>query len=197
MQPGDHIRKSALGRAALAGRAAELTAPLRTLLLMIYGDKTAAEYSQLASQLPVGRDGLARLAELGLIEVLVAGGASVTAQVLPASATAPQAAPVAAPSAAFSRGATPLSAPMADVVELKATHTIDEAAQQKLLYPEFVRAVSELGLRSVLLLLKVERAMSAKELLALREQVESAIGKSKGEQARQEFSQRVSFLLSQ
>ncbi len=200
MQPGDHIRKSALGRAALAGRSGELTAPLRTLLLMVYGDKTAAEYSQLASQLPVGRDGLARLAELGLIEVVVADG-SVTAQLPPAAAastaTASPAAPVAAPSAAFTRGATPLSAPMADVVELKATHTVDEAAQQKLLYPEFVRAVSELGLRSVLLLLKVERAMSAKELLALREQVESAIAKSKGEQARKEFSQRVSFLLSQ
>jgi len=196
MQPGDHIRKSALGRTALTGRSGELTAPLRTLLLMIYGDKTAAEYSQLASQLPVGRDGLARLAELGLIEVVVADG-SVTAQLPPAAAVASQVVPVAASSAAFTRGATPLSAPMADVVELKATHTVDEAAQQKLLYPEFVRAVSELGLRSVLLLLKVERAMSAKELLALREQVESAIAKSKGEQARQEFSQRVSFLLSQ
>ena len=66
-----------------------------------------------------------------------------------------------------------------------------------LLYPEFVRAVAELGLRSVLLLLKVERAMSAKDLLALRERVESTIAKSKGEPASLEFSQRVNFLLSQ
>lgn len=180
MPPGDHIRKSALGRTALAGRAVELTAPLRTLLLMIYGDKTAAEYSQLASQLPVGRDGLARLAELGLVEVVVADGTAATKPVI--AAAAPEA---------------PLMAPMADVVALQASHTLDEAAQQKLLYPEFVRAVSGLGLRNVLLLLKVERAMSAKDLLALREQVESAIAKSKGEQARQEFSQRVSFLLAQ
>jgi hypothetical protein len=195
MLPGDHIRKSALGRTALAGRAVELTAPLRTLLLMIYGDKTAAEYSQLASQLPVGRDGLARLAELGLVEVVVADGSPPAQPAV--AAVAPQAALV-APAPAFAPSASaPLSAPMADVVALQATHTVDEAAQQKLLYPEFVRAVSGLGLRSVLLLLKVERAMSAKDLLALREQVETAIAKSKGEQARQEFSQRVSFLLAQ
>ena len=178
MQPGDKIQKSAAGRTALADRSVDLPAPLRTLLLMVYGDKTASEYSQLASQLPVGRDGLARLAELGLIEVVVAG------------ASAPS-------SPIFARGAAPLSAPMADVSTLQATHTIDEAELQKLLYPEFVRAVSNLGLRGVLLVLKVERAMSAKELLALREPVEAAIARSKGEPARQEFAQRVNFLLSQ
>ena len=181
MQPGDKIQKSAAGRTALADRSVDLPAPLRTLLLMVYGDKTASEYSQLASQLPVGRDGLARLAELGLIEVVVAGASASPLPSLPL----------------FARGAAPLSAPMADVSTLQATHTIDEAELQKLLYPEFVRAVSNLGLRGVLLVLKVERAMSAKELLALREPVEAAIARSKGEPARQEFAQRVNFLLSQ
>ena len=193
MQPGDKIQKSVAGRTALAGRSVDLPAPLRTLLLMVYGDKTAAEYSQVASQLPAGRDGLARLAEMGFIEVVVAEGAASAKAVVDAGA----AAPALSPSPIFTRGAAPLPALMADTSILQATHTDGEAALQKLLYPEFVRAVSDLGLRSVLLLLKVERAMSAKDLLALREQVESAIAKSKGEPARQEFSQRVSFLLSQ
>lgn len=181
MQPGDKIQKSAAGRTALAGRSVDLPGPLRTLLLLVYGDKTAAEYSQMASQLPVGRDGLARLVEMGFIEVVDTG--------------APE--PAVSSSPIFARSAQPLSAPMADVSVLQATHTVDEAALQKLLYPEFVRAASNLGLRGALLVFKIERAMSAKELLALREQVESAIAKSKGEPARQEFSQRLNFLLSQ
>ena len=138
---------------------------------MIYGDKTAAEYSQTASQLPVGRDGLARLAELGLIEVIPTNNA----------ASSP----------------APLLTPMADTVLPPATHTRHEAALQKVLYPEFVRAVSDLGLRSVFLVLKVERAMSADDLLALRQEVEAAINKAQGEAARQVFAQRVDFLLAQ
>ena len=179
MQPGDRIRKSAIGRAALAGRSLDLPAPLRTLLLMVYGDKTAAEYAEVASRLPAGRDGFQRLIELGLVEV-IPSLAAITGR--PPPAATPN---------------SPLIAPMADVVELVATHTLDEAAQQKLLYPEFVRAVADLGLRGFMLQMKVEGAMSAKELLALRAQVEAAVAKSKGEPARQEFANRVNFLLSQ
>lgn len=183
MQPEDKIQKSAAGRTALSGRSVDLPGPLRTLLLMVYGDKTAAEFSHLASQLPAGRDGLTRLAEMGFIEVVAA------------AAAAP--APAVPPSQISARGAAPFSAPMAELSALQATHTVDDAALQKLLYPEFVRAASSLGLRGALLLIKVERATSAKELLGMREQVESAIAKAKGEPARQDFSQRLNFLLSQ
>lgn len=182
MQPGDRIQKSANGRAALAGRSQDLTAQLRTLLLMVYGDKTAAEYSEVASRLPAGREGFQQLIELGLVEV-VPSLADLTRRQTAAQPPTPSAAP--------------LSAPMADVAATLATHTVDEAEQQRLLYPEFVRAVADLGLRGVMLQMKVERAMSASELLALRDQVETAISKSKGEPARQEFSNRVNFLLSQ
>ncbi len=177
MQPGDRVSKSALGRTALAGRSQDLSPALRTLLLMIYGDKTAAEYSEMASRLPAGRDGFQRLIELEMIEVISSGEA----------AAAP---PPPAPSG-------PLLVPQADVVEMKATHTIDEAALQRLLYPEFARTVGELGFRGMMLQMKVERAMSAKELLALRDQVEAAVLKSKGEPARLEFSKRIDFLMSQ
>ncbi len=179
MQPGDRIQKSTNGRAALAGRSADLPAPLRMLLLMIYGDKTASEYVELASRLPAGREGVQQLLDMGLVEVVPTLGSV---------AGMPHASPLV--------GNEPLIAPMADVVELKATHTLDEAAQQKLLYPEFVRAVAGLGLRGVLLQMKVERAMSAKDLLALREQVETAVKKSKGEPARLEFSSRLDALLA-
>ncbi len=183
MQPGDRIQKSASGRAALAGRSQELPGPLRTLLLMIYGDKTAAEYSEIASRLPAGRDGFQQLITLGLIEVVpTLAGVSGRASASPAPAAGAE---------------EVLHEPMADVAPVTATHTVDEAAQQRLLYPEFVRAVADLGLRGVMLQMKVERAMSAKELLALRDAVEAALGKSKGDAARIEFSKRVDFLLSQ
>ena len=182
MQPGDRIQKSASGRTALTGRSQDLPSNLRTLLLMIYGDKTAAEYSEVASRLPAGRDGFQQLVELGMVEVVPSSG-GVSGRPQAASSPPPT--------------AEPLSAPMSDVSAITATHTVDEASQQRLLYPEFVRAVADLGLRGVMLQMKVERAMSAKELLALREQVEAAVARSKGEPARQEFSNRVNFLLSQ
>ncbi len=175
MQPGDRVTKSTAGRAALAGRSQDLTPALRTLLLMIYSDKTAAEYSEMASRLPAGREGFQRLADMGLVEVIA------TAE------------PVATPPTP--KG--PLLAPQAEVVEIQATHTVDEAALQRLLYPEFVRTVGDLGFRGMLLQLKVEKAMSATELLGLRQQVEKAIEKSKGNSARQEFSKRIDFLLAQ
>lgn len=175
MQPGDRVTKSTAGRAALAGRSQDLTPALRTLLLMIYSDKTAAEYSEMASRLPAGREGFQRLADMGLVEVIA------TAE------------PVATPPTP--KG--PLLAPQAEVVEIQATHTVDEAALQRLLYPEFVRTVGDLGFRGMLLQLKVEKAMSATELLGLRQQVEKAIEKSKGNTARQEFSKRIDFLLAQ
>lgn len=175
MQPGDRVTKSTAGRAALAGRSEDLTPALRTLLLMIYSDKTAAEYSEMASRLPAGREGFQRLADMGLVEVIA------TAE------------PVATPPTP--KG--PLLAPQAEVVEIQATHTVDEAALQRLLYPEFVRTVGDLGFRGMLLQLKVEKAMSATELLGLRQQVEKAIEKSKGNTARQEFSKRIDFLLAQ
>lgn len=179
MQPGDRVRKSNAGRAALAGRSQDLSPALRTLLLTIYSDKTASEYSEIASRLPAGREGFQRLIELGLVE-------SVTVST-----------PTSEPTTTPTPSNAALQAPQADVVEIKATHTVDEAALQRLLYPEFVRTVGDLGFRGMLLQLKVEKAMSAKDLLALREQVETAVGKSKGQPARQAFSQRIDFLLSQ
>ena len=169
------MRKSVAGRAALAGRSLDLSQPLRTLLLTVYSNKTAAEYSEIASRLPAGREGFQRLMDMGLIEVIAAD----------------------APAATPPTPKGPLLAPQAEVVEIQATHTVDEAALQRLLYPEFVRTVGDLGFRGMLLQLKVEKAMSAKELLALREQVEVAVGKSKGESARLQFSKRIDFLLSQ
>ena len=175
MQPGDRVTKTTAGRAALAGRSQDLTPALRTLLLMIYRDKTAAEYGEMASRLPAGREGFQRLADMGLVEVIVTAEPPTTLPTL--------------------KG--PLVAPQAEVVEIQATHTVDEAALQQLLYPEFVRTVGNLGFRGMLLQLKVEKAMSATELLGLREQVEKAIEKSKGSSARQEFSKRIDTLLSQ
>ena len=56
MQTRRLIQKSANGRAALAG-AERTPGLLRTLLPMVYGDKTAAEYSERLRLLLVGRDG--------------------------------------------------------------------------------------------------------------------------------------------
>jgi hypothetical protein len=142
---------------------------------MIYSDKTASEYSEMASRLPAGREGFQRLTDMGLVEVIA------TAEPVAATPTA--------------KG--PLVAPQAEVVEIQATHSVDEAALQRSLYPEFVRTVGDLGFRGMFLQLKVEKAMSATELLGLREQVEKAVEKSRGDSARQDFSKRIDFLLSQ
>lgn len=180
MQPGDRIQKSAAGRAALAGRNSELTPQLRTLLLMIFGDKTAAECSEIASKLPAGREGFQQLIAMGLVEVVSTLG-EISGRAAASAPSAPE----------------PLNAPMADSAPVNATHSADEAAMQRVLYPEFVRAVADVGFRGVMLQMKVERAMSAKELLLLREQVEAALAKAKGESARIEFAKRIDFLLSQ
>lgn len=183
MHHADRIHKSDGGRMALAERNLNLPPPLRTLLLMIYGNKTVAHYNELASRMPAGREGFQQLVDMGLVEVVPTLGSM---------AGLPQTAAQAASQAANE----PLVAPMADVVALEATHSLDEAAQQKLLYPEFVQAVAGLGLRGVLLQMKVERAMSANELLALREPIEAAVRKSKGEPAGKEFASRVDALLA-
>ncbi len=175
MLPGDRVRKSLAGRAALADRSQQLSAPLRTLLLMIYGDKTAAEYSEIAAKLPAGRDGFKQLIDQGLVEAI----------------------PTASPGPPPLIADEPLQAPMADVDKVEATHTVDEAKLQRVLYPEFVKCVAAIGWRGVFLQQKVERAMSAKELLVLRGELEQALAKAKGDAARHEFSQRIDFLLSQ
>jgi len=157
---------------------------------MIYGDKTAAEFSEIASRLPAGREGFQQLIAMGLIEVVPTLNDIAQRPTTLSGAAALAATPVPPPADA-------LQQPMADVAKVEATHTVAEAELQRLLYPEFVRAVADLGLRGVMLQMKVERAMNAKELLALRPQVEAAIGKSKGQESLIEFSKRVDFLLSQ
>lgn len=159
-----------------AGRSEDLPDPLRTLLLLIYGYKTVSQFLNLAAKLPVGRIGLYQLEDMGLIEVV-----PTQAMIESRAKAAP---------------AQVATEPIAEAATHEATHTLDESAQQKLLYPEFVRAVADLGFRGVFLQLKVERAMSATDLLALREQVEAAVLKSKGEAARQDFVDRVAALLS-
>ena len=182
MQPGDRIQKSASGREALATRNPQLTAPLRTLLLMVYGDKTAAECEELAARLPAGRDGLQQLADLGLVEVVTppADTMEPPQTVLPVLVAA----------------AEPPIMPMRDAVPPPASISLDEPVRFRLLHAELERAVASLGLRGVMLQAQVERATSATELSDVREQIEVAIAKFQGKTARREFADRVSALLS-
>lgn len=182
MQPGDQIQKSATGREALATRDPQLTAPLRTLLLMVYGDKTAAEYSELAARLPAGRDGLQQLIERGLVEVVPSpvDAMEPPQTVSPTSITASE----------------PSNAPMRDVAPPPAAIPPDEPTRFRLLHAELVRAVASLGLRGVMLQPQVERATSIADLSDIRDQVEAAVAKFQGKSARRDFADRVNSLLT-
>lgn len=268
MQPGDRIQKSAAGRAAVAERSQDLPGQLRTLLLMIYGDKTAAEYAEIASRLPAGAEGLRQLFTLGLVELVPTPGAAAiaeTASSSPAPAPAPAPAPVQAarPAPLLSpagpptispasgprtvspalgpatvspalgpRTISPVSAPPTISPALAprtisptsgpptispasgprtisptsgppatspsaGPRTVDDASRFRLVRPEFALAISDLGLRGVMLQTQLERATTVASLLEMRQEIENSLIKTKGKKAKVEFAKRVDAALAQ
>jgi hypothetical protein len=165
----ERLRKSDLGRKMLAERRQEVPSALGPLLLMIFGDKTAGEYHEIASKLPVGSDGITQLLKLGWIEVVPALRAT-------KSATLPQA----------SKSTSSIASAMTD-----SSPTQEDSTRYQALYPVFVQAVADLGFRGVMLQMKLERSMTVRELLEIQLDLEKAILKAKGESARAGFSALV------
>lgn len=149
MRDSDVPVKTNEGRDEIEHRTRKLPPMLRSILLIVDGERSARHLRELAASLHGPADALEQLEQLGLI----ASSAAVAATLAP-QAPAPRAA--AAP-------ATPLS---------------DSAQRYQALYALMSEAVREhLGLRGYFLQLKIERCASSDELAALLPELSAALAK--------------------
>jgi hypothetical protein len=188
----DRLRKSAKGKEALANKQSpQLTPALRTVLLVIYGDKTVAEFEDVAAKLPAGRAAILQLVELGFLEVIPRATPAVTAK-----AATPDTVNAAAKNASLfaktlSGFATTKEAPPVQIVE-----TLSEPQLFANLRTEFVAAASALGLRGFAMQAAVEKAASSKDLFSLANELALGLEAAKGARERQSFLRRVDALRS-
>jgi len=146
--------KTEAGRQEIADRARRLPAQLRSILLVVDGQKDDAALQQIVAGLHAPDDALAQLQQMGLI---ARGGDAVTS-VSASSASAPSAPPM--------RADAPVSR---------------EAAQR---YSQLYEAMSEavrkhLGLKGYFMQLKIERCGDAAALETLLPELTAALGKAK------------------
>ncbi len=186
-------RKTDAGRDEIRDRSRRLPPALRTVLLMVDGQRTLADLRQVAGSVRAPDDALERLQAEGLIEpttdrfdveglMRAASGngaaASVAAMAKPVPAT-----PALSPAAAFAPAAQ-VAAEGAAVVEAEpdtATPAVD-ADHYVRLYGRMSEAVrAHLGLRGYFLQLKIERCTDAAGLQAVLPELRQALAKSKGD----------------
>ena len=145
--------KTEAGRLEIEARTRRLPAALRSILLMVDGQRSHAELQGLIEGLKAPADALEQLQAMGLIE---AGGAVVARPAAPATG-AERAAPQA------NEAAT------------------DGAQEYRWLYDRMSGAVARyLGLKGYFLQLKIERCTDAASLLAVLPELESALRKARG-----------------
>ncbi|WP_369940004.1 hypothetical protein [Xanthomonas medicagonis] len=156
--------KTEAGRQEIADRARRLPAQLRSILLVVDGQKDDAALQQIVAGLHAPDDALAQLQQMGLI---TRGGDAVTS-VSASSASAPSAPPTQADTtlAPAERSDAPVSR---------------EAAQR---YSQLYEAMSEavrkhLGLKGYFMQLKIERCGDAAALETLLPELTAALGKAK------------------
>lgn len=151
MRDSDVPVKTNEGRDEIEHRTRKLPPMLRSILLIVDGERSARHLRELAASLHGPADSLEQLEQLGLIASSAAVAATLASQ-----APAPRA--VAAPAAA-----APLS---------------DSAQRYQSLYALMSEAVREhLGLRGYFLQLKIERCASSDELAALLPELSAALAK--------------------
>lgn len=162
-------RKTDAGRDEISNRGRRLSPPLRTVLLMVDGQRTLAQLRDVMAGMKAPDDALEALLADGLIE-LVPSGFDVAGLV---GAVAPRPA------------STPPNVVMAEAGRQAVTDTPATGARSARylqLYERMSEAVRQhLGLRGYFLQLKVERATDADGLQALLPELLAALAKSKGE----------------
>ena len=167
-------RKTEAGREEISQRTRKLPTQLRTILLMVDGQRTPAQLRALINDMKAPPDTLEQLALEGLIELVPAGfnAAGVVDVVTPRGGAAPaEAAAVAALEAQA-------------VAEAQEADDASAAQSGKyiLLYEKMSEAVrAHLGLRGYFMQLKIERCTTADELEALLPEFREALAKAKGE----------------
>jgi len=148
--------KTEAGRQEIEARTRRLPTALRSILLMIDGQRTDAELRSLIEGLKAPPDALEQLVEMGLIADgwNVAAGVPATAAVRPAST-----------------GAVPAGeAPV-----------YDAAQEYRWLYDRMSGAVGRyLGLKGYFLQLKIERCTDVASLQAVLPELEAALRKARG-----------------
>jgi hypothetical protein len=161
-------RKTDAGRDEISNRGRRLSPPLRTVLLMVDGQRPLAQLREVMAGMKAPDDALEALLADGLIE-LVPSGFDVAGLV---GAVAPR----------------PASQPPSVVMAETARPAGDKAAGEgrsalyQLLYGKMSEAVrAHLGLRGYFLQLKVERCTDADGLQALLPELRAALAKAKGE----------------
>lgn len=157
-------RKTDAGRDEIRDRARRLAPPLRTVLLMVDGQRSLAQLREVMAGMRAPDDALETLLAEGLIEAVPTGFDAAGLM----DALAPRAAP-AAPTAP-----APVAAP--------APAPTKRSAQYLYLYERMSEAVrAHLGLRGYFMQLKVERCADADSLHALLPELLGALAKAKGE----------------
>lgn len=162
MRDSDVPVKTDDGRDEIQHRTRKLPALLRSILLIVDGDRSARHLRDLIASLHGPSDALEQLEAMGLI----ASSAAVAANQLARSAT-PAAAVAAMPAV---NGAEP-------VVD-SVTSTSDGAQRYQALYTLMTETVREhLGLRGYFLQLKIERCGNSDELAELLPDLSAALAK--------------------
>ncbi|WP_372012315.1 hypothetical protein [Pseudoxanthomonas sp. 10H] len=156
-------RKTDAGRDEISNRGRRLSPPLRTVLLMVDGQRPLAQLREVMAGMKAPEDALQALLADGLIE-LVPSGFDPAAL---AGAVAPR--PVSQP-------------PNVVMAEAPKAAGNGRSAEYLRLYERMSEAVrAHLGLRGYFLQLKVERCTDAGALQALLPELRAALAKSKGE----------------
>jgi hypothetical protein len=179
-------RKTDAGRDEISNRGRRLSPPLRTVLLMVDGQRTLAQLREVMAGMRAPDDALETLLAEGLVELVPSGfdPAGLMSAVVPRAS----AAPVPAPAPAKAPEVAPeVAGPVAMVVDAPVEAAAAVAApvssdQYLYLYERMSEAVrAHLGLRGYFLQLKVERCSGASDLQALLPELRVALVKAKGE----------------
>jgi len=145
--------KTEAGRLEIEARTRRLPAALRSILLMVDGQRSEAELRGLIEGLKAPADALEQLQEMGLIE----NGWNAVARPAGQAAAAERASP------AVREG------------------PVDAAQEYRWLYERMSGAVTRyLGLKGYFMQLKIERCPDGPALLALLPELESALRKARG-----------------
>lgn len=168
-------RKTDAGRDEIRDRGRRLSPPLRTVLLMVDGQRTLAQLREVMAGMKAPDDALEALLADGLIEAVPSGfdPAGLMGAIGPRAASRP-------PSVVLAEAAANAAAP-APVAGSAAVADTGSGAYLYL-YERMSEAVrAHLGLRGYFLQLKVERCTDIASLQALLPELRAAVAKAKGE----------------
>lgn len=168
-------RKTDAGRDEIRDRGRRLSPLLRTVLLMVDGQRTLAQLREVMAGMKAPADALEALLADGLIEAVPSGfdPAGLMGAIGPRAASRP-------PSVVLAEAAANAAAPAPVAGSAAAADTGSGAYLY--LYERMSEAVrAHLGLRGYFLQLKVERCTDIASLQALLPELRAAVAKAKGE----------------